>query len=491
MGYVSPGFWLACLSPCPALRAGCPALPMTQVGAAEHDERAVHPECTQLTCPPDQGRRTMCPEACTAHYSPAGTESPSMVVVSVWTGRHATALQKALRLTNEQFAERLGTAVRTVAKWNANPALEQTFELQQALDTVLKQSPDDAKARFAQIIGENGSTTRGTRPGVNADSISTLVAEITSGGMNGEAIAQLEQATFALAECHTQVPAKNVLPQVLQLQRQAQQLMGRTHRLSQQRDLYRIESDLLAHACLLLGDLKYDQMADEYGLAAHAFALEAGSNPALAATALAKTYRWQERLIESAEMAREGYNRSPETPTRIQLASQEANAAALLGDAGRAREALRRSEQAAETVSPDSGVSAWSFPTGRQALFSLAVATETGDADTALRAVGQADNGWSAGEPFVPANWAQIRVGAGLAHLLKGDLDGATEEVTPMLTLDPERRVSTVTNYVAKLVDRLGQRKFSGDKRAAELRDQLREFNAGALIEDRPNEEGE
>lgn len=42
-------------------------------------------------------------------------------VVDVWTGERASALQRALRLTNESFAERLGTAVRTVAKWNASP----------------------------------------------------------------------------------------------------------------------------------------------------------------------------------------------------------------------------------------------------------------------------------------------------------------------------------------------------------------------------------
>lgn len=75
-----------------------------------------------------------------------------MDVIDVWTGERASALQKALRLTNERFAERLGTAVRTVAKWHANPQAQLSAELQEALDTVLYDAPEPAKARLALLI---------------------------------------------------------------------------------------------------------------------------------------------------------------------------------------------------------------------------------------------------------------------------------------------------------------------------------------------------
>jgi hypothetical protein len=71
-----------------------------------------------------------------------------MPVVELWTGRLAGALRTALRLTNEGFAEELGTAVRTVAKWNAEPDLVPVTELQRALDTMLSRASDDAKSRF-------------------------------------------------------------------------------------------------------------------------------------------------------------------------------------------------------------------------------------------------------------------------------------------------------------------------------------------------------
>jgi hypothetical protein len=131
------------------------------------------------------------------------------------------------------------------------------------------------------------------------------------------------------------------------LHQRVRSLLGGRLRLSQQRELYRIESLLLSHACLLLGDLNENDLAERYGMAGLAFAREAGSDQAVAMTVLAKTFRWQKRLTESMDMARRGFACSPDAPIRVQLASQEANAAALLGDAARARAALARAERAA------------------------------------------------------------------------------------------------------------------------------------------------
>lgn len=267
--------------------------------------------------------------------------------------------------------------------------------------------------------------------------IDCVIAEILASGTADEAIDQLSLATRSLAESHTQAPAARVLEQVLLLHEQAQALLGGSQRLGQRRELFRIESDLLAHACLLLDDLKQNVIAQRYGAAALCFAQESGTSEAIARTALAKALRWADRLIESADMAQLGYERSSEAPVRIQLASQEANAAALLGNITRAEEALRRADLAAEVMPSDSGTSAWSFPAGRQAIFALAVAIEADDADGALRAVAKADASWASGAPFVAANWAQIRVGAALAHLSKRSLDAAIDEVTPVLTLAP------------------------------------------------------
>src|SRR6478735_12704481 len=73
------------------------------------------------------------------------------VVVPTWQPADAVCLQQALRLTNESFAETLGSAARTVAKWHANPAMKLTTEMQAALDTLLSRATEDARERFAEL----------------------------------------------------------------------------------------------------------------------------------------------------------------------------------------------------------------------------------------------------------------------------------------------------------------------------------------------------
>ncbi|MEU0393838.1 NUDIX hydrolase [Streptomyces sp. NPDC006208] len=70
-----------------------------------------------------------------------------MDVIS-WTGRTACALQAAMRATNEDFATRLGVAVRTVAGWHQRPDTVPRAEIQEALDTVYERAPASVLRRF-------------------------------------------------------------------------------------------------------------------------------------------------------------------------------------------------------------------------------------------------------------------------------------------------------------------------------------------------------
>ena len=76
-----------------------------------------------------------------------------MTVIDQWTGRHARALQAAMRLTNEAFAEHLGVSPRTVAKWRERPEMIPSPQLQEALDTSLKLAAADTKLRFTSNLG--------------------------------------------------------------------------------------------------------------------------------------------------------------------------------------------------------------------------------------------------------------------------------------------------------------------------------------------------
>jgi 8-oxo-dGTP diphosphatase len=72
-------------------------------------------------------------------------------IIDVWTGRTACALQAALRMTNEAFADHLGVAVRTVASWHADQAIVPRAEMQQILDTTYERAGETVRRRFAML----------------------------------------------------------------------------------------------------------------------------------------------------------------------------------------------------------------------------------------------------------------------------------------------------------------------------------------------------
>jgi hypothetical protein len=303
---------------------------------------------------------------------------------------------------------------------------------------------------------------------------------VTGTNASDDAIAELARSAAYLAEAHTRMAAARILPEVLGVHRAARGLLlGGRQRLSQTRELLRIDSALLAHACLLLGDLGDPEAARAYGGAALACAQEAEADEGLAWTAMAKTARWQDRYTEAAGLARRGFEASAEAPVRAELAYREANAVALFGDAPRAREALGRAARAAEGLDDD-GTSAWSFSRGRQAVFTVSVCVHTGDPDGALRAAAEADAYWDSGGGKVTATWAQVRAGAAMAHLLKGSLDGAAGQLARVLELPPDQRIATVTGYLDEIGAMLRAPRFTGSPLAIGLAEQAAEFSSAA-----------
>jgi hypothetical protein len=208
-------------------------------------------------------------------------------------------------------------------------------------------------------------------------------------------------------------------------------------------------------------------------------------------SAQAKTARWQgvglptregaRYFAQSADLARQGWERSPHDPVRVLLANQEASASALLGDTLRARRALRDAQDAASRLpTKDSGLSTWSCPGPRQALYALSVAIRLRDPDEALRAVEMADAGWASGDPWLHAVWSLIRIGAGIAYVMKGDLDAAAGQLSQVLALAPEFRITTITGYLADMDSLIAQRRFGDAGTARALREQIAAFTAAA-----------
>jgi hypothetical protein len=321
----------------------------------------------------------------------------------------------------------------------------------------------------------------------------SLSAWIKATNTSNEAVERIDEARAALAESHSRLPPGPVLADVHALHGQVQALLhsGR-QRLRQTRELFRIDAGLLAHASLLLDDTHHGAIARAQGKTALLCAEEAGSSPAYAFSAQAKSARWQgvrfgqragaRYFRRSADLARLGFERSPKpSPVRVLLASQEASAAALLGDAGRAQKALHCAQDAASDVTADSGLSTWSCPRPRLALYALSVALRLRDADQALRSADLADAAWAAGDPWLYGVWSLVRIGSGTAHVIRGDLDAAAGQLGAVGTLEPPFRISTITGYLADMDSLLAQRRFARSAQAQELREQIRVFTAAVV----------
>ena len=73
-----------------------------------------------------------------------------VTTVGRWTGREATLLREALRLSVRDFADYLGVGMRTINKWEARQAdITQRPHMQEVLDTALSRASDEVKARFS------------------------------------------------------------------------------------------------------------------------------------------------------------------------------------------------------------------------------------------------------------------------------------------------------------------------------------------------------
>jgi len=80
-----------------------------------------------------------------------------MHAIASWTGERADALRRASRLTNEQFAERLGISVRTVAYWRKRPDMVPQQQTQEILDAALECASERVRELFALIVAEKNN----------------------------------------------------------------------------------------------------------------------------------------------------------------------------------------------------------------------------------------------------------------------------------------------------------------------------------------------
>ena len=393
-----------------------------------------------------------------------------MNVMDAWTGATADALRRAFRMTIEEFAEHLGISPRAVAYWRERPDKLPRPLGQRVLDATLESAPENVKARFALLI-EQGSATLSTRNSlvitdatqqISVTKANDVLAWVESTNTSDDLITYFDQTVGDVAREHASAPPAALLVKVQQFHGMIQTLLrSGKQRYRQTAELMRLDADLLAHMCQLLGDLHRDRAALAYGNAAVSLADEAGASSAAAFSAQSQRARWRGQYAEAVDLAAKGLRSSPSPTLRVLLAYQEADAAAASGRMS--RRAQQTLEYAEGLDNSADSYSVWSCPPARSALFRMGVALNIESVKDALRLATEAEPMWRREKQRAFGTWAHFRLAAARAHMLLGSAEGAVEQVIQVLDLPPEYRLSTLSGHVARFDALLSDSKFANN----------------------------
>ncbi|MEU6034463.1 helix-turn-helix domain-containing protein [Actinomadura sp. NPDC047616] len=351
------------------------------------------------------------------------------------------------------------------------------------------QPPSESMAnRLDDVLGAGGALAALRKSSVKTkpDDVVELAGWLEQSNVGDGEIGYLQAAVRRLIVDYARQPPLTVLQEARVLQKRvATILRGGRQRLAQQHALLELASELFALINLLAGDVGQYALADAYGYAAWTCAEEADSDlaRALVLCAQSKTARWEDRHHEAADLARRGFELCPVGGRgRVLLAVSEATALQSCGDITGAYQALDRAKQVRdEQDGLDEPADAWGCSRARQATYALQVGLGARDSKAMLASVRAADDAWAEGSQWVYGTWAQVRIGAALAHVMTGEVEGALGELAPVFQLGAEYRVVTITGRMSEVGRRLGHSRYKSNPKAAELQEQIRDFQAGSL----------
>ncbi|MFE6429755.1 hypothetical protein ACFVMA_13915 [Streptomyces rochei] len=95
-----------------------------------------------------------------------------------WTGRDADSLRVALRMTQDQMAEQLQCATRTVARWREVKGSRISVPIQEALDALYERLDERQVRRFLHALQHGPQPREVSSPVVMAAEMALMQARI-------------------------------------------------------------------------------------------------------------------------------------------------------------------------------------------------------------------------------------------------------------------------------------------------------------------------
>jgi hypothetical protein len=250
-------------------------------------------------------------------------------------------------------------------------------------------------------------------------------------------------------------------------------------------DLYFLLGCINCLMAVAADDLGHPQAADELIRAGWAYAVAIGHKPLMArlrVEAAAVTY-W-DQPTRSRDQALSGLEYLPGGPNAAYIHLKGGRAAARLGDADSARQAITQATEARERPYRDDLLNiGGEFNFSRASQHYLAgetlieIAGAERDAAAELeQAIERYEAGPEPGEDHSRHCVMITRIDLATARLRGGDIEGATAALAPVLSLDPGRRISALPQRLSRTRAELAAPVFRGSATARELGEHIEEF---------------
>jgi transcriptional regulator with XRE-family HTH domain len=237
-------------------------------------------------------------------------------------------------------------------------------------------------------------------------------------------------------------------------------------------------------------DLDSPQAAEEMARAGWAYAVAIDHRPLMAQLRLSATdiAYWHDQPRRASELAQSGVQYLADGPTGAQLYLKYARAAARLGEAEPAKQAIAMANDAFDREHSDDlleiGGEFRLTRASRHSLAGSALIEIPGAERDAADELQRAAELYEAGEPGEEYRYtlkARARIDLSTALLRTGALEAAADAVEPVLSLPPARRTQELPQRMAAARAELATPLFRGSVQARELDERIEEFGRQAI----------
>ncbi|MER6011540.1 helix-turn-helix domain-containing protein [Streptomyces bluensis] len=310
--------------------------------------------------------------------------------------------------------------------------------------------------------------------------------EITKSNVSNVELERLESALTQIAVDYVHAPLHQIFADLVSTRDRLLVLLSGHQPLGQTRELLLLAGTsclLLAHASQNLGD---EDAAVAQLQAAWTFAEQADNNDlrAWVKGTAALIAEWSTHRQTALDYTRQAIRLSHGGETRIRIAAIEARAAARIGDRGTAMAALGELQRAREQEAAPDALTRFggllTFPEAKQEYYMGGTFALLGEHQRAEQHATAAIELYKSGpkEHRSYGDEALARLDIVTARIAAGEIEGAGEQLQPLLELPADRRIRQLGDAMEGVARLLEEPRLARSRAARELADATRGYKA-------------